>query len=186
MRLLTIAYAVSRKRRVDNQGFTLIELLVVVIIMGILSAMALPSMLGQTSKAKQSEAKNTLGSVTRTQVAYRTENSTFAPSMEALALGLPLKTNDYIYEVISTPEDGDVSKGSPTIATITATPRDVALKGYTGGNVLYQASTGGTAIATVMCENKAAGITKPALPQLDPSQKTPELAARCDSTQERL
>jgi len=41
----------------------LVELLVVVIIIGILTAIALPTFLNQTVKAKQAEAKNTIGTV---------------------------------------------------------------------------------------------------------------------------
>ena len=44
-----------------DEGFTLIELLVVIIIIGILSAIALPSFLNQASKARQSEARTNVG-----------------------------------------------------------------------------------------------------------------------------
>ncbi|BCX12692.1 MAG: pili assembly chaperone [Thermosynechococcus sp.] len=71
-----------------NEGFTLIELLVVVIIIGILAAIALPSMLNQASKARLSSAKNAIGAINRAQQAYRLENTEFAPDVTTLKLGV--------------------------------------------------------------------------------------------------
>ena len=50
----------------DEGGFTLIELLVVVLIIGILSAIAIPAFLSQTSKANDSAAKTQVGTLQTT------------------------------------------------------------------------------------------------------------------------
>ena len=61
-----------------NKGFTLIELLVVVIIIGVLAAVALPNLLGQVGKARESEAKNIIGALNRAQQSRFAERGSFA------------------------------------------------------------------------------------------------------------
>jgi type IV pilus assembly protein PilA len=64
-----------RARTSDEGGFTLIELLVVVLIIGILSAIAIPAFLSQTSKANDSAAKTQVGTLQTTMEAYATEHN---------------------------------------------------------------------------------------------------------------
>ncbi len=78
-------------------GFTLIELLVVVIIIGLLLAVSLPNLISQVGKARETEAKNTLGTVGRAQQFYHLENSTFAANFNQLGLGASLPDQFYSY-----------------------------------------------------------------------------------------
>lgn len=64
-----------RQRTADEGGFTLIELLVVILIIGVLTAIALPAFLSQKSKADDSAAKTQVGTLQTAMETYATENS---------------------------------------------------------------------------------------------------------------
>jgi type IV pilus assembly protein PilA len=80
-----LQHLVGKKKK--NEGFTLIELLVVVIIIGILAAIALPSMLSQAQKARTGGALSQAGAVNRAQQAYRLEHTDFTDVITELKIG---------------------------------------------------------------------------------------------------
>jgi type IV pilus assembly protein PilA len=69
---------VSRFR--DQSGFTLIELLVVVLIIGMLSAIALPNFLGESAKAQDASAQSNARNLAGQLESCFAENGTYTGS----------------------------------------------------------------------------------------------------------
>lgn len=123
-------------QRYPNQGFTLIELLVVIVIIGILSAIALPSFLNQANKARQSEAKTYVGSINRAQQAYFVEYGQFG-TVTQLEGGIDTDTQNYTYTIMPS-----------TDAYVNAVAKKDALKSY-GGQVRIDANS----LKSIVCES---------------------------------
>ncbi|TFI51286.1 prepilin-type N-terminal cleavage/methylation domain-containing protein [Mastigocladus laminosus UU774] len=156
------------KKRSEDEGFTLIELLVVIIIIGILSAIALPSFLNQANKGKQSEAKQYAGSMNRAQQAYFLENGEFSTGINQLGLGINTQTENYKYEV----------SGTTSAVTNNGLSLKAPLKSYVGVAILsQQAETSEATTLAVLCESDVVGVVSNAqtaavsgtAPQLQPS-----------------
>lgn len=168
----------NKKNADSNKGFTLIELLVVVIIIGVLAAIALPSFLNQTAKAKQSEAKTTISAVNSAQAQRRggTEGS-FASDMSSLSLGLATQSANYGFDV----------KGDQDTAQILTFNVDTALKNYTGANVTFKDANKASVTATIICEAKEAKADADGMaPGLDSTKTTVAEAAKCNADQVAL
>jgi type IV pilus assembly protein PilA len=145
-------------RKNSEKGFTLVELLVVIIIIGILTAIALPNFLNQTAKGKQTEAKQNVNLINKTQNADRLEKGVFASSFDMLAVGT-LNSNtatastglySYVLTLTDTTKDG---------ATITANATDGGLKNYAGAAVRITNSANLSVVNFVSCETLKPGQT---------------------------
>jgi type IV pilus assembly protein PilA len=152
-----LSYMTGRKK---GEGFTLIELLVVIIIIGILAAIALPSFLNQANKAKQSEAKQYVGALVRSEQAHYLENSKFASDIDSLSKVVQTETNNYKYAFVAA---GAIDEGI-TIQGISQFPK--ALRSYAGGVVVTTVGGKGTTsndatTAAVVCETNGPSATPP-------------------------
>ncbi|AFY35670.1 type IV pilin-like G/H family protein [Calothrix sp. PCC 7507] len=145
------------QKKKEDEGFTLIELLVVIIIIGILSAIALPSFLNQANKAKQSEAKTYTGSMNRAQQAFYLENNQFAAQADfgKLGLGVATQTTNYIYKI------SGGGTGTPSLVTNQASTvvSTAPLKTYVGGvSIATQSATSEATTIAILCEADKARV----------------------------
>jgi type IV pilus assembly protein PilA len=116
----------SRKKNLLQKGFTLVELMIVIVIVGILSAVALPNFLSQTEKAKGTEAKSKIsaflkqghaewqeaGATTETaDLTNEDENGKFTYAATSPAAD----ADPAIFSVVATAKGGDAAGGDASL-----------------------------------------------------------------------
>jgi serine/threonine protein kinase len=136
----------SRVNYVRLVGLSLLPLGLVSLV-----SMVLPFFLSSNTKAKQTEAKQYVSAMNRSQQAHFLEKSSFANDLPALELGIRNQTDNYDYS---------------TIATNTAVfnygiSRDRKLKSYVGA-VFFMPTLETT--QTIICEANSKGLITPAKP----------------------
>ncbi|AFZ25735.1 hypothetical protein Cylst_3599 [Cylindrospermum stagnale PCC 7417] len=82
-----------------DQGFTAWDFLFMIMIMGILGAIALPSLISSKTKLTSAEGKIYIGAMNRGQQANFLEYRNFASSIKDLQLGIKTQTPNYNYSI---------------------------------------------------------------------------------------
>ncbi|MCU0567787.1 MAG: prepilin-type N-terminal cleavage/methylation domain-containing protein [Oculatellaceae cyanobacterium Prado106] len=133
-----------------HQGFTLLELLVVVTIVGLLSAMAVPSYLRQANRSREAEARTYVAAINRGQQAFFNEHLRFG-TLEELELVLS-ESRQYLY--VSQP----MGSGEGVTADTTATPKSGVAKGFAGQVWLAPLADGSVTSRAVVCEGSEGNV----------------------------
>jgi len=76
-----------------NQGFTLIELLVVVLIIGVLSAIALPQYQTAVERSRSTEALTQMSAIREAAERYHSQHESWPASFNKLDVDIPANSN---------------------------------------------------------------------------------------------
>ncbi len=142
------------------RGFTLVELLVVVLIIGVLSAIAIPMYQGAIDKSRWSTLLAPAKALQTAQTAAFMENGAYAEDMSALVLSLPGEAQDNKYIM----PDAEYSIDTKTASQSTITGQldtlpnvrlSMALKNP--DSYLFCEAKSGDARAERLCKNLLAG-----------------------------
>lgn len=156
----------NNKKNKKNKGFTLIELLVVVIIIGVLAAVALPNLLSQVGKARETEAKNAMGTINRTQQSYHFEKQMFTPALTNAnlaannVLGVIVSSK---YFSLATGAGTSAGTNSTAISSDTQNGQKDGVRNYSAA-IGFDSTT--SQYASVLCQNDTIAATNPAAPTI--------------------
>jgi|JI9StandDraft_1071089.scaffolds.fasta_scaffold02712_5 type II secretory pathway pseudopilin PulG len=110
----------------------------------------------QINKARQSEAKQYVGSMNRAQQAFYAEQARFTSILEELGMGIKSETENYSYSIV-------LSHDKRFVQSIGLAKRD-GLKSYTGIVYLVKSSGGEQMTSAIFCESNQPSKELPETP----------------------
>lgn len=99
----------------NRSGFTLIELIMIIVILGILSAVAIPKYYDLTNDAKNAAEKGVVGGVRAGIYTYFAQNKAFPATLDAAAIAACTATNACFTTVLA--QGGITADWAKTSAT---------------------------------------------------------------------
>ena len=88
-------------------GFTIIELMIALLVLGVLTAVALPSFLDSIRKGRRSEAFAALATMQQGQERWRTNNPSYSTTLADLGVASSSKPSGYYTLDVGDPATGD-------------------------------------------------------------------------------
>ena len=145
-----IAGTIVYQRRPSKAGgiAVLATFIGLIFLLGLLTAIVLPSFLLQANKAKQSEAKHYIASMNKGQQDYYAEMAEFSNKISDLGLEIKSETENYSYNI------SKVNYSRYIISTATA--KNEQLKSYSGIVYLDDNTT-----TSMICETEEPSLTAP-------------------------
>ena len=146
-----IAGTIVYQRRASKAGriiAVLATFIGLIFLLGLLTAIGLPSFLLQANKARQSEAKQYIASINKGQQDYYAEMAEFSNNISDLGLEIKSETENYSYNI------SKVNYSRYVISTATA--KNEQLKSYSGIVYLDDNTT-----TSMICETEEPSLTAP-------------------------
>jgi prepilin-type N-terminal cleavage/methylation domain-containing protein len=139
-----------------SRGFTLIELLVVVLIIGILSATAIPQYFKLVEKSKIAEAKDFLNAVTSAQQRYQSKYGVYCTASFASCSGFDLNVPTMKY--FATPTTFAAGTAFPSWKASLTRNQNVAVYGQYV--ITFDVESGGVPLVTCSQTNCSSELLK--------------------------
>ena len=141
---------------------------------GVLLILTLPHLVksfpsaDQANRARQSEAKSKVGSLTRAQQAYFLEKTKWAKTIEEVGVGIEAESENYRYDIENVDSIKTVDiKNYPGITVQTGTAKKEGLKSYLGAAYLSGSSSSDVRTIAIFCESNEPTTKDPGLPKFD-------------------